>query len=211
MARNLDPKCKQCRREGVKLFLKGERCLSSKCALIKRNYVPGVHGLKLGRGGRLTGYGTQLREKQKARRTYLILEAQFKKYFDQAIKKKGDTGKFLFQLLERRLDNVVFRTGMVSSRNLARQLVSHGHFLVNGKKVDIPSYQVKVKDKVSVSQRSLKKNVFQGLSEKMKSKELPEWLAFDTAALETVVIDLPDLARSATAFDLKQIIEFYSR
>ncbi|MBI5077636.1 30S ribosomal protein S4 [Candidatus Falkowbacteria bacterium] len=211
MARNLDPKCKQCRREGVKLFLKGERCLGSKCALIKRNYVPGVHGPKLGRGGRLTGYGTQLREKQKAKRTYLILERQFKKYFDMAIKKRGDTGKFLFQLLERRLDNVVFRAGMFLSRGLARQFVLHGHFLINGKKVDIPSYQVKVKEKISIAPSSLKKTAFQGLAEKMKGKELSDWLVFDPAALEITVVDSPDLEKSPTAFDLKQIIEFYSR
>jgi small subunit ribosomal protein S4 len=213
MARNIDPKCKQCRREGVKLFLKGERCLSSKCALTKRNYIPGVHGVKLGRGGRLTGYGTQLREKQKAKKTYRVLEAQFKKYFDEAKKKKGNTAELLFQLLERRLDNVVFQAGFSAGRNLARQLVRHGHFLVNGKKVNIPSFSVKIKDKVAVKPNSLKLKYFQDLAEKIKGKEkeLPDWLALDAKSGEITIVGLPDWQKTEPNFDLKQVIEFYSR
>ena len=148
MARDLNAKCKQCRREGVKLFIKGERCNSSKCAMVKRNYIPGIHGIKLGRGGRLTGYGIQLREKQKAKRMYRILEKQFRNYFDKAIHKTGETGDNLFNLLETRLDNVIYKAGFGNSRDAARQLISHYHFLVNGKKVNIPSFQVKVKDKI---------------------------------------------------------------
>lgn len=197
----------------MKLFLKGERCFSSKCALTKRNYIPGVHGVKLGRGGRMTGYGTQLREKQKAKRTYRILEAQFKKYFDEAKKKKGNTAELLFQLLERRLDNVVFQAGFATGRNLARQLVRHGHFLVNGKKVNIPSFSVKTKDKITVKPTKLKSKYFQELAEKMKGKEkeMPEWLAFDSKQGEVTVVGMPEWQKTEPNFDLKQVIEFYSR
>lgn len=211
MGRNLSAKCKQCRREGAKLFLKGERCNSSKCAMVKRNYIPGVHGVKLGRGSRLTGYGTQLREKQKAKRTYRILEKQFQGYYQKAIVKKGNTADYLFGLLEMRLDNVVFRAGFCDSRDLARQIIRHGHVLVNGKKVNIPSYQLKIKDKLTIKPTSLKKTQFLELGEKIKNKQVPDWLNVEAKELSATVIDIPSLAKNEPSFDLKQVIEFYSR
>ena len=211
MGRNLSAKCKQCRREGSKLFLKGERCNSSKCAMVKRNYIPGVHGIKLGRGARLTGYGTQLREKQKAKRTYRILEKQFQGYYHKAIIRRGNTVDHLFGLLEMRLDNVVFRAGFCDSRDFARQVIRHGHVLVNGQKVDIPSFQLKIKDKLTIKPTSLKKAQFQDFGEKIKNKQVPDWLAVDVKELNAMVIDTPSLARNEPSFDLKQVIEFYSR
>ncbi|MBT5338488.1 30S ribosomal protein S4 [Candidatus Falkowbacteria bacterium] len=211
MARDLNAKCKQCRREGVKLFIKGERCNSSKCAMVKRNYIPGIHGIKLGRGGRLTGYGIQLREKQKAKRMYRILEKQFRNYFDKAIHKTGETGDNLFNLLETRLDNVIYKAGFGNSRDAARQLISHYHFLVNGKKVNIPSFQVKVKDKITVKPKSQKMQEFIALPEKLKNFEAPEWLSIDAKEMQITMIDEPNLEKSTPGFDLKLIIEFYSK
>jgi len=211
MGRPLDSKCKQCRREGTKLFLKGERCDTSKCAMVKRNYIPGVHGPKLGRGKRMTGYGIQLREKQKAKRTYRILEKQFKNYFDKAINKTGDTGGNLFTLLEMRFDNVVYRSGLAISRDSARQLIGHGHFLINGKKVNIPSYQLNVNDKISIREKSLKMNLFSELSEKLAKKEVIDWLVLDAKDLTVVVLDLAGLEKNEPGFDLKLITEYYSR
>ena len=211
MARDLNAKCKQCRREGVKLFIKGDRCNSSKCAMVKRNYIPGIHGIKLGRGGRLTGYGIQLREKQKAKRMYRILEKQFRNYFDKAIHKTGETGDNLFNLLETRLDNVIYKSGFANSRDAARQLISHYHFLVNGKKVNIPSFQVKVKDKITVKPKSQKMQEFSALAEKLKNAEVPEWLSIDPKEMQITMIDEPNLEKSTPGFDLKLIIEFYSK
>lgn len=212
MARQISPKCKLCRREGTKLFLKGERCFGSKCAATRRNYVPGMHGPKIGKGGtRLSGYGAQLREKQKAKRTYRILERQFFKYFEAASKKKGNTTSFLFAQLEMRLDNVIYRAGFVSSRDLARQLVNHGHFQVNGKRMDIPSYQVKIKDKITIRPLSAKITAFQNLSETLVNKEVAEWLLVDPKELSVTVIGLPELEKAKPNFDLRAIIEFYSR
>jgi len=212
MARNLNPQCKQCRREGVKLFLKGDRCNSSKCALIKRNYVPGMHGQKIGKGGsRLTGYGLQLREKQKCKKTYGILEAQLRKYFKEAKRKPGNTGDFLFTLIETRLDNAVYESGFGINRNLARQMVNHGHILVNGKKVTIPSYKVRIKDKISVNQKSLKKALFAEMEERLKKKVFPDWIAMDFKNSEATIIDLPKLEKIKPNFDIKAIVEFYSK
>ncbi len=211
MGRSLDAKCKQCRREGVKLFLKGERCNSSKCALNKRNYVPGLHGPKLGRGGRLSGYGLQLREKQNARKTYRILESQFRGYFDKVIKRPGDTGENLFKLLEMRLDNVVYRAGLAPSRDAARQLVNHGHISVNGRKVSIPSYQVKVKDKITIKETSTGKKIFADLSEKLNTRETVDWLVVDPKLCSATVIDQPNLEKNKPGFELKMIVEYYSR
>src|SRR3954465_3327371 len=154
MARYIGPVCRLCRREGMKLFLKGERCYTEKCAIEKRNFAPGQHGKS--RKQKMAGYGVQLREKQKVKRIYGVLEDQFRRYFEQAERTRGITGETLLQLLERRLDNVVYRLGLATSRPQARQLVRHGHFLVNGKKVDIPSYSVKPGDVVTVLGRSQK-------------------------------------------------------
>lgn len=211
MGRNLDNKCKQCRREGTKLFLKGDRCFSTKCGVVKRNFVPGVHGVRLGRGTRLSSYGIQLREKQKAKRTYRILEKQLSNYFAKAKRIKGDTGAILYELLEMRLDNVIYRAGFVPSRDQARQLIGHGHFLVNGKKVNIPSYQVKVNDKVTISTKALKIVLFEGLTEKLKTKEVNEWLAVDAKELSATVIGKPVFSKNQANFELTLITEFYSR
>lgn len=211
MARSVDSKCQQCRREGKKLFLKGDRCNTSKCAMVKRNYIPGVHGPKLGRGKRLTGYGEQLREKQTAKRTYGILERQFRNYFDKAINKSGDTGENLFLLLEMRLDNVIYRSGLASSRAKARQLVNHGHFCVNEKKVDVPSYQVKAKDKITLREKSKQMGPFKNLTEELKNKEVAEWVILDPKELSVVVVDAPSVEKNKPGFDLKLITEFYSR
>ncbi len=209
MARNLKARCAQCRREGEKLFLKGERCNLAKCAIVRRGYPPGVHGPK-GKT-RLTGYGTQLREKQKAKHIYGILERQFNNYFKKAIKKKGDTSEFLLQLLEMRLDNVVYRLGISKSRQGARQLVGHGLLAINGKKVTIPSYQVKIGDIISVKTSAASKKVFQNLSQTLAKFEPPAWLSLDVVKAEGKVVRKPTKDDIKTQFDLKMIIEFYSR
>ncbi|MBU1132583.1 30S ribosomal protein S4 [Patescibacteria group bacterium] len=211
MARNLDPKCKQCRREGTKLFLKGERCNTSKCALTRRNYIPGMHGVKLGKGGRLTGYGIQLREKQKAKRTYRLLEKQFRSYFDKAISEVGDTGENIYKLLEMRMDNVIYRAGFCNSRDFARQMVNHGHFLLNGRRASIPSINVKVKDKITFRPKSLEIEEIKNLPEKLKNKEMTDWLVVEPESLTITVLDVPSSEKSKPNFDLRAINEYYSR
>ncbi|MDD5341174.1 MAG: 30S ribosomal protein S4 [Patescibacteria group bacterium] len=208
MARNLNPKCKQCRREGVKLFLKGDRCSTPKCAMVKRNFPPGVHG---GKGyPRSTSYGLELREKQKAKRIYRILEAQFSKYFVQATKSKGNTEEVMFQLLEMRFDNVVYRAGLAKSRDLARQLISHKHFTINGKRVNIPSYKVKVGDVIGIKENSKSSKVFDSIKEQIKKIEGVSWLSIDPEKLEIKVVDKPKLAE-LKEFNPKLIVEFYSK
>src|SRR5512142_1721266 len=174
MDRYIGPVCRLCRREGMKLFLKGERCYTEKCAIEKRNLPPGQHG-KL-RKAKLAGYGLQLREKQKVKRIYGVLEDQFRGYFEEAERTRGITGEVLLQLLERRLDNVVYRLGLATSRPQARELVRHGHFAVNGKKVDIPSFLVKAGDGVTVRERSQKNATIQHAMEEVKGRGIPEWL-----------------------------------
>jgi len=209
MAKEKKSKCARCRREGEKLFLKGDRCDTAKCAFTRRSYPPGVHGPK-GKV-RLTGYGTQLREKQKARRIYNILEKQFKNYFIKASKKKGDTSDFLLQLLEMQLDNVVYRLGFARSRQQARQVVGHGLILVNNKKVNIPSFQVKAGQTISVKPSMLEKPLFQNLPQILKKHETPNWLAMDIVKLEGKVLGTPKKEEVKTQFDPKLIVEFYSR
>jgi len=209
MAKNLDPKCKQCRREGEKLFLKGDRCNSPKCAMVKRNYPPGAHG---GKGpSRLTNYGQQLREKQKAKRIYGLLEKQFKNYFKKAVNKKGDTGEILSQLLELRLDNVVFRLGFAKSRRAARQLVNHGHFLINDKKNNIPSYQVDINDVISIREKSLETSSFKGLSKGLEKYEAPSWLVLDPKELKGRILSMPGDNDLVQGINMKLIVEYYSR
>lgn len=209
MAKNLKARCAQCRREGEKLFLKGERCYTSKCAITRRNYPAGMHGPK----GKphLTGYGMQLREKQKAKRIYGILEKQFKNYFEKAIKKTGDTSEFLLQMLEMRLDNVIYRLGFARSRRAARQAVNHSYFLVNNRRVNIPSYEVKVGDTIKIKPSVASKKIFQELSQMLKKQEVPAWLSLDPVKLEGKVLRKPTKEDVKTQFDLKMIIEFYSR
>lgn len=209
MARLITGKCRQCRREGAKLFLKAERCNSPKCAMVKRNFPPGAHGSK--GYGRPTGYGKQIREKQKVKRIYRILETQMNNYFKKASKSRGNTEESLLQLLEMRLDNVVYRMGFARSRDLSRQLISHGHFNVNNKKVDIPSYQLKIGDKISINPSSSKIKPFANLAEQIKGKESSSWLFLDTDKAEIKVTGKPTLAENKGEFDLKLIIEFYSK
>lgn len=211
MARILEPKCKQCRREGEKLYLKGERCYSSKCAIVKRNYVPGVHGLK-GKV-RLTEFGTQLREKQKAKRTYRLLETQFRNYYEKAINQTGNTGEIMLLLIETRFDNIVYRAGFAPSRDLARQLVNHGHFLINGKPVDIASYQVKVGDVITVKtnkQTDAYWTEFVKVGDQVRA-EMPSWLQVDRKGYKITVSQLPTNEMIQSSINMTLIVEFYSR
>lgn len=209
MAKLLGPKCKQCRREKEKLFLKGERCYTPKCAMVKRNYLPGVHGQK-GKGV-LTEYNLHLREKQKAKKIYGILEKQFKKYFQIAAKKVGETGEVLVKLLESRLDNVIFRLGFASSRSQARLLVSHNHIKVNGRQVNIPSYQVKVGDIIEIKESSKKNKYFQRIKTESKAENVPKWLKLDTKTLKSEVISLPTSADLDRKINTQLIVEYYSK
>lgn len=207
MAKYINAKCRRCRKEGIKLFLKGEKCYSPKCPMVKKKYPPGAHGLK--RQRRLTEYGLQLREKQKAKAIYGILERQFKNYFKKAVKKKGDTEKFFLKLLERRLDNVIYKSGLVTSRNFARQLISHNHILVNQKRVNIPSYQVKNNDIIKVKEKS---KLFPKIKEEAEEKrEILKWLSLDKEKLEIKVLRLPEEEDLPKEINTKLIVEFYSK
>jgi len=197
-----------CRREGVKLFLKGEKCFTQKCPLTKRPTPPGQHGHA--RQRKMSEYGTQLREKQKARRAYGMLETQFHRTYLDALKMKGVSGENLLQLLERRLDNVVYRAGMATSRAQARQLVSHGHFLVNGQKVDIPSYSVKQGDVITVGASSREIDLFKAVREG-SARILPKWLVVNFDELKATVDALPERGDVDFALQENMIIEFYSR
>jgi small subunit ribosomal protein S4 len=209
MARYIGPVCRLCRREGMKLFLKGERCYTEKCAIEKRNVPPGQHGRA--RKSKLVGYGVQLREKQKVKRTYGVLENQFRRYFEAADRQKGITGELLLQMLERRLDNVVYRLGLATSRPQARQLVRHGHFTVNGRKVDIPSYAVRAGDLVGVRQGSGETPAIQHAMEEVKGRGIPEWLSFDPASLSGRVASLPTRAQINLPVQEQLIVELYSK
>ncbi|MEG0291778.1 MAG: 30S ribosomal protein S4 [Anaerovoracaceae bacterium] len=206
MARYTDANCRLCRREGQKLFLKGERCYSGKCALEKRNFPPGQHGQ--GRK-KSSEYGIQLREKQKAKRFYGVQETQFRNLFDKAAKKAGKAGENLLIMLETRLDNVVFRLGLASSRKEARQLVVHGHFTVNGKKVDIPSYAVKAGDVIKVKEKSTSSPKFKEVKE--MSITAPAWLTVDVEKLEGSVLTLPTREQIDTPIAEHLIVELYSK
>ena len=209
MARYIGPVCRLCRREGMKLFLKGERCYTEKCAIEKRNLPPGQHG-KL-RKAKLVGYGLQLREKQKVKRIYGVLENQFRRYFEVADRTRGITGETLLQLLERRLDNVIYRLGLATSRAQARQLVRHGHFLVNGRKVDVPSYSVKAGDQVSVRGGSGENATIQHAMEEVKGRGIPEWLTFDASQLSGRITSLPTREQINLPVQEQLIVELYSK
>jgi small subunit ribosomal protein S4 len=193
----------------MKLFLKGERCYTEKCAIEKRNFVPGQHGKA--RKAKLAGYGIQLREKQKVKRIYGVLEDQFRGYFESADRQRGITGETLLQLLERRLDNVAYRLGLGTSRPQARQLVRHGHFLVNGRKVDVPSYSVKVGDVVTVRPTSQKAPAILHAIEEVKGRGIPEWLSFDPGALAGRVVSLPTREQINLPVQEQLIVELYSK
>jgi small subunit ribosomal protein S4 len=209
MARYIGPVCRLCRREGMKLFLKGERCYTEKCAIEKRNLPPGQHG-KL-RKAKLVGYGLQLREKQKVKRIYGVLENQFRRYFEMADRTKGITGETLLQLLERRMDNVIYRLGLATSRPQARQLVRHGHFAVNGRKVDIPSYQLKAGDTITVRGTSAQAPAIVHAMEEVKGRGIPEWLMFDSGNLTGRVQSLPTRAQINLPVQEQLIVELYSK
>ena len=210
MARYIGPVCRLCRREGMKLFLKGERCYSERCAIEKRNFIPGQHG-KSRRMKKLIGYGVQLREKQKVKRTYGVLEAQFRRYFEQADRARGITGETLLQLLERRLDNVAYRSGFATSRPQARQLVRHGHFSVNGHKVDIPSFSVKPGDVVAVREGSQKNALVLHALEEVKGRGVPEWLQVSAEQMAATVGSLPTREQINLPVQEQLIVELYSK
>jgi small subunit ribosomal protein S4 len=209
LARYTEAVCRQCRREGLKLYLKGERCYTEKCGISRRSYVPGQHGQ--GRRNKPSEYGLQLREKQKARRIYGILESQFRRYFKEADRRKGITGENLLQLLELRLDNVVYRLGLAASRPEARQLVRHGHFNVNGRKVSIPSYQLSPGEVVSVRPGSRDKGRFKDLAELLRNQGTVEWLEVDRQALSGKVTRLPVRENIDVPITEHLIVELYSR
>lgn len=209
MARYTGSVCKLCRREGLKLFLKGDRCFSPKCAIEKRNYPPGEHGQR--RRVKLTDYGLQLREKQKMKRIYGIVERQFRNYFRMAEQQKGITGENLLRFLERRLENVVYRLGFASSRAEARQMVTHGHFLVNGRRVDIPSYLVDSGDQIQVAERSRELLAIKGAIEGVKKRGLPSWLELDAQAMRGVVRALPAREDMVIPVQEQLVVALYSK
>lgn len=208
MARYTDAKCRLCRREGSKLYLKGDRCYTDKCAITRRAYAPGQHGQSR---KKMSEYGIQLREKQKVRRIYGILEKQFRDYFEEAERQKGVTGENLLRLLELRFDNVVYRMGFGESRAEARQLVRHGHFTVNGSKVDIPSYQLKLNDLVAVKATSKSTDKFKELAENSASRTAPQWLSTNAEMMEARVIALPVREDIDLPIEEHLIVELYSR
>jgi small subunit ribosomal protein S4 len=212
LARYTGPVCKLCRREGEKLFLKGSRCLTPKCSFERRSYPPGQHGReKQFRRGRASDYLLQLREKQKARRVYGVMERQFSRYFERAEQQVGLTGTNLLVLLERRLDNVIYRLGIASSRAQARQLVSHGHIMLNGRKTDIPSALVSPGDVVSVRSESQRKAYFKDLRQEMDDRRVPRWLTIDAAQLSSNVLHLPAREDIDVTLNEQLIVEYYSR
>jgi len=204
-----DSKCKKCRRAGEKLFLKGDRCFTQKCAMIRSGKLPGVHGAKRRRAS--SEYGVQLKEKQKVKRSYLLREKQFRNYFDFANKKEGVTGNVLLETLERRLDNVIFRGGLSGSRSSAKQVVGHGHMALNGRKVDIPSILVKIGDKISIRKGSEGKAIFKDFEEKLKKYESPEWIELNKKDLTLEIKRLPQKEDIDSVFNMQLITEFYSR
>ncbi len=209
MARYTGPVCRLCRREGMKLFLKGTRCFSDKCAIEKRNFAPGQHGRD--RKAKIVGYGLQLREKQKAKRIYFALEGQFRAYYEKAATSPGVTGELLLQQLERRLDNVAFRLGYASSRRQARQIVRHGHVEVNGRKVNIPSFQVSVGDEIKIRPNSAKLSVVEIAREFASHQPTPNWLQINPAELSGKIIALPKREDIQLPVNEQLIVELYSK
>lgn len=206
---NIKEQCRQCRREGEKLFLKGERCSSQKCSVFRRSYAPGIHGLQSARK-KTSDYGIQLRAKQKVKRIYGVLEHQFRNYYEKADAKQGLTGEILLKSLEMRLDNVVYRMGFASSRRLAKQLVGHGHFTINGKKVDIPSYNTKPGDKIEVKGSSKKNSYFTEIGKK-KGQEEVSWVLVDLSKLKGEVKAVPEREEIDPNINEQLIVELYSK
>ena len=208
MARNLDPKCRQCRREGEKLFLKGEKCFTDKCAIERRNYAPGQHGQK---SGRLSDYGVQLREKQKLRRIYGMLERQFRNNYELADRQRGITGENLPQLLECRLDTVSYRMGFGASRSEARQIVRHNSILVNGRRVNIPSYQVKPGDVVEVVEKAKGHLRIKASVEAAERRNFPDWIEMDVKAMKGTFKTRPERSDLPSSINESLVIELYSK
>lgn len=210
MARDTEAKCRKCRRAGEKLFLKGDRCSTAKCGMVKRAYAPGVHGKKVSRGQ--SEYGVQLSAKQKIKRIYGVLERQFRKHFDEVANKPGITGDLLLGRLEMRLDAIVYRSGFSASRAQARQLVNHGLMKVNGKKVTIPSYEVKVGDVISINGTKNNKAYFKNLEPTIKNKkDFPAWINFDISKMEATVTNIPTRDQIGINVDAQIVVEYYSR
>ncbi len=209
MARYIDPKCRQCRREGVKLFLKGDRCLTLKCAIERRNFPPGVHGQTQRK--KTSDYGIQMREKQKARRMYGVLERQFRGYYWKAIGQKGMTGENLLRMLEMRLDNLVYRMGLATSRSQARQLILHRHLSVNDRTVTIPSYQCRAGDRIEVRSGSRENDVIKAAVESRDPNSMVTWLSVDKGKLSGSVISVPSRSEIPVPLNEQLIVELYSK
>ena len=209
MARYKDAVCRLCRREGMKLFLKGQKCFTEKCPIEKRNFAPGQHGKD--RKAKIVGYGLQLREKQKTKRMYFTLEKQFRNYFEKAARAKGVTGERLLQQLERRLDNVVYRLGFAVARRQARQLVRHGHVEVNGRKVNIPSFQVSIGDTVAIREKSRKLVIVEQAKEIASHQSLPAWLSADRDNYTAKILSLPKREEIQMPVNEQLIVELYSK
>jgi small subunit ribosomal protein S4 len=209
MARYTDPVCRLCRREGMKLYLKGERCYTDKCAIERRNYPPGQHGQ--GRRRKASEYAVQLREKQRLKRMYGLLEKQFRRYFDFAERDKGVTGEVLLNYLERRLDNMVFRLGLTTSRAEARQLIRHRHFEVNGKRVDIPSFLTNPGDEIAIREKSRTKDVFTRAIEIATKRGVSEWLELDPTTAKGKVVRLPERDELTMPINERLVVELYSK
>ncbi|MEZ4650182.1 MAG: 30S ribosomal protein S4 [Candidatus Eisenbacteria bacterium] len=209
MGRYTESVCRLCRREGIRLYLKGDRCYSDKCAIERRSYPPGEHGQS--RRSKVSPYGQQLREKQKARRIYGVMERQFRNYFKKASKKQGVTGEILLQLLETRLDNLVYRLGIAPSRNAARQLVKHGHVVVNGRRADIPSYHVRPGDTISVRENSKKLDYIKDAVANRRRTEMQGWLSFDEKDMSGVLLQVPSREDIPVPVQEQLIVELYSK
>lgn len=210
MARDTDAKCRKCRRAGEKLFLKGDRCATAKCGMVKRAYAPGVHGKRVSRGQ--SEYGIQLSAKQKIKRIYGILERQFRKHFDEVVHKPGITGDLLLGRLEMRLDAIVYRAGFSVSRAQGRQIVNHGLISVNGKKTTIPSYEVKVGDVIAINSTKVDKKFFISITEAIKNrKDFPSWISFDVSKMEAKVTNTPSRDEIGINVDAQIVVEYYSR
>lgn len=209
MARYTDPSCRLCRRERQKLFLKGTKCFTEKCPVERRGFPPGQHGQS--RRAKVSPYGVQLREKQKVRRMYGLQEAQFRNYFTKALKQPGRTGETLVKLLERRLDNVIYRLSLAPSRKAARQLIGHGHFLVNNKRVDIPSFLVRAGDTVQVREKSRKLDLIHASMKRMKDTAMLPWLSLDKATMTGTFLNVPERADIPLNADEQLIVELYSK
>jgi small subunit ribosomal protein S4 len=208
MARYTDPVCRICRREGLKLFLKGSRCYSRKCAFERRSTPPGMNTM---RRRKVSEFGLQLREKQKVRKSYAVLERQFRNYFTKASRRTGMTGEYLLRQLEMRLDNVVYRMGFATSRAQARQLVTHGHFMVNGKATNAPSYPTKPEDRIEVREGRRNREYFKTAAEIMKAAQIPDWVSVDPAKLSGTVLQEPAREQMPLEFNEQLVVEYYSR